>query len=105
MGNRRRQIDMAHPLAPDLRLDYFDAALLADHPAMAHPLVLAAIALVVLGRAKNFRAEEPVALGLEGAVVDRFRLLDLAMRPRADQLGRSDRDPDGVEGKRILRLL
>src|SRR5713101_8130836 len=105
MGDRRGQIDMAHPLAPDFRLNHFDTALLADHAAMAHALVLAAITLIVLGRSEDLRAEEAVAFGLEGPVVDRLRLLDLAVRPRADQLGRGDRDADRVEGKRILRLL
>jgi len=42
----------------------------AHHAAVAHALVLAAVALVVLRRAEDLRAEEPVPLRLEGAVVD-----------------------------------
>ncbi len=104
MRDRRRQIDMAHALAPDLRLDYLDPALLAHHAAMAHALVLAAITFVVLGRTENLGAKQPVALRLEGAVVDGLGLLYLAVRPRADHLGRRDRNPDRVERDRILGL-
>src|SRR5438445_7426780 len=95
---------MAHPLTPDLGLDYLDTALLADDAAMAHPLVLTAVTFVVLGRTENLRAEEPVPLGLEGAIVNRFRLLDLAVRPRADHLRRRDRNADRVERQRVLGL-
>src|SRR5204862_6097872 len=71
----------------------------------AHALVLAAVALVVLRRAEDLRAEEPVPLGLEGAGVDGLGLLHLAVRPRPDLVRRGERNPDGVEGKRALRLL
>jgi hypothetical protein len=50
-------------------------------------LVLAAQALVVLDRAEDLGAEQAVAFRLEGPVVDRLGLLDLAERPRADLLG------------------
>src|SRR5881628_3519753 len=69
------EVDVAHALAPDLRLDHLDAALLAHVAAMAHALVLAAVALVVLGGAEDLRAEEPIPLGLERAVIDRLGLL------------------------------
>jgi hypothetical protein len=52
-----------------------------------HALVLAAVALVVLDRPEDLRAEQAVALRLEGAVVDRLGLLDLAVRPLADRSG------------------
>src|SRR5208337_5564628 len=103
--DRSGEIDMSHPLAADLGLNDFDAALLADHAAMAHALVLAAVALIVLGRPENLGAEQPVALGLEGPVVDGLGLLYLAVRPRPDHLGRCDRDPDCVERYRVLGFL
>ena len=84
VGDRRGQVDVAHALAAHLRLDDLDATLLAHHAAVAHALVLAAVALVVLRRAEDLRAEEPVPLRLEGAVVDGLGLLHLAVRPRAD---------------------
>jgi hypothetical protein len=67
-------------------------------------LVLAAQALVVLHRPEDLGAEQPVPLRLEGAVVDGFRLLHFAERPRADHLRRSEPDPDRVEvlDRRVL---
>src|SRR5947209_7749375 len=88
---------MAHPLAPHARSGHLDAALVADHAGELHPLVLAARALVVLGRAKDPRTEEAVTLGLERPIVDRLRLLDFSMRPVADLLGRGQLDPDRVK--------
>ena len=92
--DRRGQVDVAEALAAHLGLDDLDAALLADDPAVLHALVLAAVALVVLHWAKDLRAEEAVAFRLEGPVVDRLRLLHLAVRPLADLLRRGQRDAD-----------
>ncbi len=97
MGNRRRQLDMAHALAPHAGQRDLDRALLADDALVLHALVLAAQALVVLDRPEDARAEQAVALGLEGAVVDRLRLFDLAVGPRQNLLRARDRDPDLVE--------
>src|SRR5438309_1256336 len=89
----------------NLRLNDLDAALLAHDPAVLHALVLAAVALVVLHWSEDLRAEEPVALRLEGSVVDGLGLLHLAVRPLADLLRRGERDSDGGKGKRILGFL
>src|SRR4029078_2227072 len=48
--DRGGERDVAHALAAHLGLDDLDAALLADHAAVLHALVLAAVALVVLDR-------------------------------------------------------
>ena len=93
----RGELDVAHALAAHLRERHFDAALLADHAAVLQALVLAAKALVVLDRAEDLGAEEAIALRLEGAVVDRLRLLHLAVGPRADLLRGSEPDADGIE--------
>src|SRR5262249_26517162 len=75
-----------------------------DDGLVLHALVLAAQALVVLDRAEDARAEQPVALGLERAIVDRLRLLDLAVGPRENLVRARDRDPDLVEDlRRYLR--
>jgi hypothetical protein len=95
--DRRGELDVAHALAAHLGERHLDAALLADDAAVLQALVLAAQALVVLDRPEDLRAEQAVALGLERAVVDRLRLLDLAVRPRADLLGRGEPDLDRVE--------
>src|SRR4029077_5533649 len=94
----RGQLDVAHPLAPHLRARDLDATALADDALEADTLVLAAVALPVLRRTEDLLAEESVLLGLERAVVDRLRLLDLAVRPRADLVrgGERDRQLGGV---------
>src|SRR3989442_11235369 len=74
-----------------------DAALVAHDAGELHALVLAARALVVLGRPEDAGAEQPVALGLERPVVDGLRLLHLAVRPVADLLGRGELDANRVE--------
>src|SRR6185312_12529466 len=71
--------------------------LLADDALVLHALVLAAQALVILDRPEDARAEQAVALGLEGAVIDGFRLFDLAVGPRQNLLRARDRNADLVE--------
>src|SRR5476649_982232 len=100
MRDRCGQFDMAHALAPDPRKRHLDRALLADDALVLHPLVLAAQALVILDRPEDARAEQAVALRLEGAVVDGFRLFDLAVGPRQNLLRARDRNPDLVEDLR-----
>src|SRR5205814_4499886 len=83
--------------APKARLRHFEQALFAKDPLVLHPLVLAAKALVVLGRPEDAGAEQAVALGLEGTVVDGLRLFDLAVGPRQNLLRGRNRNPDLVE--------
>ena len=97
VAHRRGQRDVPEPLAADLRLRHLDAALVADHAAVLHALVLAAEALPVGDRAEDLGAEQAVALRLERPVVDRLRLGHLAVRPRHDLLRRREADPDRVE--------
>src|SRR5215813_13448031 len=105
MGDRRRKLDMAHALAPHPRERDLHRALLADDALVFHALVLAAQALIVLDRPEDARAEQAVALGLEGTVVDGLRLLDLAVGPGQNLLRGRDRDPDLVEDlSRIRRV-
>src|SRR4029079_3229778 len=101
-----RQLDVAHALAADAGLGDLDAALVADHAAVLHALVLAAQALPVGDRAENLGAEQAVAFRLEGPVVDRLRLGDLAERPLPDLVRRRQADADGVEvGRQCARAL
>src|SRR5450830_950923 len=97
MCNRRGQFDMAHALAPHARQRDLDRALLADDALVLHALVLAAQAFVILDRPEDARAEQAVALGLEGTIVDRLGLLDLAVGPREDLFRTRYRNPDLVE--------
>src|SRR5205807_611094 len=98
------ELDVAHALAPDLGAGDLHAAALADDPPEADALVLAAVALPVLGGTEDLLAEEPVLLGAEGAVVDRLRLLDLAVRPRADRVRGGQADPELLEIVHIQHL-
>src|SRR5207247_1850856 len=95
--DRRRQVDVAHALAPNLLPRHLDAAALADDPLVADALVLAAVALPVLRRTEDAFAEETVALRLERPVVDRLGLRHLARGPVADLLARGKPDPDRIE--------
>src|SRR5258706_344333 len=68
------QIDVAQTLAAYLSLGNFHTAFVADHAAVLHALVLSAEAFPVRRRSEDARAEEAVALRLEGAVIDRLWL-------------------------------
>src|SRR5262249_37142713 len=70
VADRSGEVDVTHPLAADLLPRHLDAAALADDPLVADALVLAAVALPVLGRTEDALAEQAVALGLERPVVD-----------------------------------
>ncbi len=74
VGYRRGQFDVAHALAAHLAAGYLNAALVTDDTLVADPLVLAAIALEILGGPEYLLAEQTVLLRLQGAVVDGFRL-------------------------------
>src|SRR5690606_31679292 len=50
-------------------------------------------------------AEQAVALGLEGAVVDGLGLLHFAVGPRTDQVRRGQRDLDRIEVERRALLV
>ena len=84
VGYRSGELDVAHAFAANLGAGDFNATALADDALEAHALVLAAVALPVAGRTEDLFAEKTVLLRLEGAVVDGFRLLDLAVSPAAD---------------------
>ena len=74
MGHGHHQLDMTHALAAHFLLGDFHTAAVAHDPFVADALVLSAMALVVLYRTENALAEQAVALGLVGAVVDGFGL-------------------------------
>src|SRR5207245_7029266 len=93
----RGQLDVAHALAPHLRPRDLDAAALADDAAEPDALVLAAVALPVLGGTEDLLAEEAVLLGTERAVVDGLRLLDLTVGPRTNRVGRGQPDTKLIE--------
>ncbi len=79
VGDRRGQLDVAHPLTAHLRASDLDTTALTDDALEANALVLAAVALPVPGRTEDLLAEKPVLFRLQGAVVDCLRLLDLTV--------------------------
>ena len=101
VDHRGGQLDVAHAVATDLGPRDLDAAALADDALEAHALVLAAVALPVLGRAEDLLAEEAVLLRSQGAVVDGLGLLDLAVRPAADGVPGGQADAQLIEGVHV----
>ena len=91
VGHRGGQLDMAHALTAHLGAGDLDAAAVADLALIADLLILTAVALPVLGGAKDLFAEQAVPLGLQSAVVDGLGLFDFAVGPLSDLLRRSDR--------------
>jgi len=100
---RTGQFDVAQPFAAHASQRDFHAALGADHAAVLHAFVLAAQALPILSRTKDTRAEQSVALRLEGAVVDGFRLGHFAMGPTPDFFRRRQRNADRIEIRDQIR--
>jgi hypothetical protein len=75
---------MSHAFAAHFGLCDFNAAFVANHAAMLHAFVFAAQTFPVRDRAKDARAEQAIAFGLESTIVDRFRLGHMTMRPGTD---------------------
>ena len=75
---------MTHALTTHFLLGHLYAATLADDTFVADTLVLTAVALVILGRTEDTLAEESVAFGLIGTIVNRFRFEDLTGRDLHD---------------------
>src|SRR5207244_11192820 len=96
VGAGRGQVDVAHALPADARLGDLDAAPVADDAFVLDALVLPAETFPVLLGTEDALAEEAVLLRTVRPVVDRLRLLDLAVRPAPDLLRR--RELDGYRG-------
>ena len=94
--HRHDEGDVAHAFTPHLLFGDLDAAAVADDPLVADPLVLSAVALVILHGTEDALAEQTVAFGLVGAVVDGFGLEHLAARLGQDLLGRCQADRDAA---------
>ena len=81
VAHRHGQFDVPHALTPHPRQRHFDAAAIAHDPPVLDALVLTARTFPVLDRTKNTLTEQATLFGLEGAVVDGFRVLDFTLRP------------------------
>ena len=87
MGYGHNELDVTSTLTTYLLLGNLYTTTVADDTLIADALVLTAGALIVLGRTKDTLAEQTVALGLVGAIVDGLRLGDLTERVLKDLLG------------------
>ena len=95
--NRSGQLDVTHALATHGGLGNLHATALTHDALKAHTLVLTARALPVARGAEDLLAEKAVLLGLEGAVVDGFRLLNLTERPTTNVVCRSETNAELFE--------
>ena len=91
------QLDVAHALAAHTGRGDFHTAAVADGALVLGTLVATAGALHVTRRAEDALAEETALLRLERAVIDRLRVLHLAVGPRADVLRACDGDANLIE--------
>ena len=88
MGDGSCKLNVTHSLAANLGAGYLNAAAFAYLALVADSFIFAAVALPVLLGSEYPFAEQSVLFGLECAVIDGFGLLDLAVRPASDLIGR-----------------
>src|ERR1019366_6069216 len=96
VARRHGEFDVAHALAAHAGERDFNAAAVADNAAMLDAFILAAGTFPVLHGTENAFAEKAALFRLERAVVDRLGFLYFALAPRADGVGRRERDADVV---------
>ena len=94
MCHGHNQLNMTTALATNFLLGHFHSTAVTDDTLIADALVLSAMALIILGRTEDALAEEAVALGLVGTVVDGFRFQHFAVRVVLYLLGRCQANRD-----------
>ena len=99
------QLDVSHTLTTHLRARHLDAAAFADDALETHALVLAAVALPVLGGTEDLLAEQAILFRLQRAVVDGLWLLDLAVRPHTDRVSGGQANADLIKVVYIKHVL
>ena len=95
---------MSGALTADFLFGHLNTATVANDAFIANALILSAMALIVLRRTEDALAEESVALGLVGAVVDGFGLQNLAIGVGFNLYGRSQSDGDFREVRLDLSI-
>ena len=99
------ELDVPHPLPSHARMRDLDAAAVADDAAIANALVFSAGTLPILDRTEYAFAEKPVFLGLEGSIVDGFRLRDFAVAPLTYHLGGGELDTHRLDVGGLVSIL
>ena len=79
---RRTRFHLPNPFATDFRSCYFDAAAVANGAFIADAFIFTAMAFPIARGTEYPFAEEPVAFGLQGTIVNGFGLFDFAVRSR-----------------------
>ena len=97
MGYGHYELDVTSTLTTYLLLGNLYTTTVADDTLITDALVLTAGTLIVLGRTEDALAEQTVAFGLIGAIVDGLRLGDLTERVLKDLLRRSQTDGNLLE--------
>ena len=92
VGNRGGKLDVTHTLTSYLRTGNLNAALLADLTLEANALVLTAVTLPVLLRAKDTLAEQTFLFRLLGTIVYGFRTEHFTVGPFSYLVGRGKSD-------------
>ena len=86
-----------HALVPDDGARYLNAAFFADDIFIADAAVFSAVTLKVLCRTENALVKKSAPLRAARAIVDGFRLGNLAKRPLADIVRRGKSQRNGVK--------
>src|ERR1035437_2394430 len=102
MGYRSCQSNMPHSFPADFRLNNFYSALFANHSTVLHPFITPAKAFIVLNRSKNLCTEKSISFRFKCPVVDGFRFLYFAMRPRKNLVRRRYGNLHCIESDRIF---
>ena len=86
------QFDMTTTLSTNLLLCYLNTTTVADNTLITDTLIFSTGTLIVFGRTEDALAEQTVALGLIGAVVDGLWFGHLTITTLKDLFGRSKSD-------------
>ena len=81
VGNRCSQFNVAHAFAAHFGQGHFYATFFTGYAFKFQAFVFTAQTFIVFDRAKDFGAEQTVALRFERTVVDGFRFFNFAIRP------------------------
>src|SRR4030095_2031356 len=91
------QLDVSHSLAPHPRQGHFHTATIANNAFVFYPLVFSAGTFPISCRTKNAFTEKSAFFRLERPVIDRFRVLNFALAPRAHGIARGHANRDLIK--------
>ena len=103
MGDRRRQINVAHPVPADFGFSDFNAATVAYYAFVTNPFVFAAMTFPVTGWPEDFLAKQAVTFWFQCAIIYRFRLFYFTVGPARNLFGRGQANPHRIEIIHILQ--